>query len=139
MQCNLADEPYWMVTTDAPDPRDIIWSNMVVDYKTIEYRESISQLVLLLGLAGWGVIVTWITSLSRFIATGIGYTYLSEYLQSLLIFLVLIWLPVVFLWFADTVIRFKSLSRVSSSFLSWQSQSIFFFSSSLMRLWPPDS
>jgi hypothetical protein len=115
VQCNLADKPYWMVTTDAPDPRDIIWTNMAMDYKTIEYRETISDFVLLIGLACWGVVVTWITSLSNFISAGVRLPQV-EYLQSLLVFLVLLLLPTIFLWFADRVIRFKSLSQVSSSY-----------------------
>ena len=103
-----------MVTNDAPDPRDLIWSNMCMDYKTIEYRENVSEFVLLVGLAGWGVVVTWITSLSHVVATGVGLPQV-EYLQSLLVFLVLLWLPAVFLWIAESVIRFKSLSRVGSN------------------------
>jgi hypothetical protein len=127
VQCNLADKPYWMVTTDAPDPRDIIWSNMAMDYKTIEYRESISEFVLLIGLACWGVVVTWITSLSNVIATGVGLPQVG-YLQSLAVFLVLLWLPAIFFWFADRVIRYKSLSQVSSSFL-WRGEVSSFVSS----------
>ncbi len=114
MQCNLADEPYWMITNDAPDPRDIIWPNMCMDYKTIEYRERISEFILLIGLACWGLIVTWITSFSNVVATGVGLPQVA-YLQTLLVFLVLLWLPAIFLWFADRVIRFKSMSKVSSS------------------------
>ena len=114
MQCNLSDEPYWMITNDAPDPRDIIWSNMSIDHQTIEYRERISEFILLIGLACWGFIVTIITSFSNVVATGIGLAQV-DYIKSFLIFQILLWLPVVFLWFADKVIRFKSMSKVRSS------------------------
>lgn len=103
-----------MITNDAPDPRDIIWSNMCIDMKTIEYRERISEFVLLVGLACWGLIVTWITSFSNAIESGIGLQQVG-YLQSLIIFLILLFLPALFLLIADSVIRFKSFSRVSSS------------------------
>lgn len=103
-----------MITNDAPDPRDIIWSNMCMDYQTIEYRERVSEFILLIGLACWGYVVTLITSFSNVVATGIGLAQV-DYLKGLLVFLVLLWLPAVFLWFADRVIRFKSMSKVRSS------------------------
>lgn len=103
-----------MVTNDAPDPRDIIWSNMCMDYQTIEYRESISEFILLIGLACWGVVVTWISKFSNVVANGVGLPQV-DYLKGLLVFLVLLWLPSIFLWFADRVIRFKSMSKVRSS------------------------
>lgn len=54
-----------MITSNAPDPRDIIWANMCMDHQTIELRENLTQFVLLIGLACWGYVVTWITSLSN--------------------------------------------------------------------------
>ncbi len=103
-----------MITNDAPDPRDIIWSNMCIDYQTIEYRERVSEFILLVGLGCWGYVVTLITSFSNVVATGIGLAQV-DYLKALLVFLVLLWLPSIFLWFADRVIRFKSMSKVRSS------------------------
>ena len=54
-----------MITSNAPDPRDIIWANMCMDHQTIELRENLTQFVLLIGLACWGYVVTLITSLSN--------------------------------------------------------------------------
>jgi hypothetical protein len=112
-----------MVTTDAPDPRDIIWANMCMELQTIDYRENIAQLVLLLGLAFWGAIVTLITFISNALydskpiggfLINVGLT--QGYLPALLISLVLLYVPTIFLWVAHDVIRFKSLSRVSAVF-----------------------
>lgn len=63
-----------MITSNAPDPRDIIWANMCMDYQTIELRENLIQFVLLIGLACWGYVVTLITSLSNvlFINENVG-------------------------------------------------------------------
>ena len=102
-----------MITSDAPDPRDIIWKNMSMDYKTIEYRERISEFILLIGLACWGIVVTFITSFSIVVADGVGLSQVT-YLQSLIVFLILVWLPGIFMWFANRVIRFKSMSQVGS-------------------------
>lgn len=54
-----------MITSNAPDPRDIIWANMCMESDTIELRENLTQFVLLTGLACWGYVVTLITSLSN--------------------------------------------------------------------------
>lgn len=86
---------------------------MSMDYKTIEYRERISEFILLIGLACWGIVVTFITSFSIVVADGVGLSQVT-YLQSLFVFLVLIWLPGIFMWFANRVIRFKSMSQVGS-------------------------
>lgn len=65
MQCNLSGKPYWMIANDAPDPRDLFWSNIGVDRKILENRKIIVQFLLLLGLLGWGTIVGVITSLTN--------------------------------------------------------------------------
>ena len=49
-----------MITNDAPDPRDLFWSNIGVDRNTVENRKIIVQCVLLLGILGWGTIVSYI-------------------------------------------------------------------------------
>lgn len=49
-----------MLASDAPDPRDVFWSNVGVDIKLMENRKIIVQIVLLIGLLGWGAIVTLI-------------------------------------------------------------------------------
>ena len=53
VQCNLSGQPYWMLTDDAPDPRDLIWSNVSVEVKTIEGRKILVQCGLLIGVLAW--------------------------------------------------------------------------------------
>lgn len=60
VQCNLSGQPYWMITEDAPDPRDMFWRNVGANRLTIESRRILVQCVLLLGLLGWGTIVSYI-------------------------------------------------------------------------------
>lgn len=54
-----------MIANDAPDPRDLFWSNIGVDRKILENRKIIVQFLLLLGLLGWGTIVGVITSITN--------------------------------------------------------------------------
>ena len=65
VQCNLSGRPYWMLTNDAPDPRDLFWNNVGVDRKTLESRKILVQCVLFIGLLGWGAIVTAIHGVTR--------------------------------------------------------------------------
>ena len=60
VQCNLSGQPYWMMTDDAPDPRDVFWRNVGADRLTIESRKILVQCVLLLGILAWGTIATCI-------------------------------------------------------------------------------
>ena len=60
VQCNLSGQPYWMMTDDAPDPRDVFWRNVGADRLTIESRKILVQCVLLLGILAWGTIATYI-------------------------------------------------------------------------------
>ena len=53
-----------MLTDQAPDPRDIYWSNVGVDYKIMENRRIIVEALLCLGVLGWGVVVTFIQALT---------------------------------------------------------------------------
>jgi hypothetical protein len=49
-----------MITEDAPDPRDVFWSNVGVDLVTMKNRNFLAQMVLGLGLGVWSYIVTFI-------------------------------------------------------------------------------
>ena len=60
VQCNLSGQPIWMMTDDAPDPRDVFWRNVGADRLTIESRKILVQCVLLLGILAWGTIATYI-------------------------------------------------------------------------------
>ena len=71
VQCNLSGRPYWMITNDAPDPRDLFWNNVGVDRKTLESRKTLVQCVLFIGVLGWGAIVTAIHGLALTVLQGI--------------------------------------------------------------------
>lgn len=62
VQCNLSGLPYFMITSDAPDPRDVFWKNVGVSRVTLENRKILVQFLLLLGVLAWGSIVTLIHS-----------------------------------------------------------------------------
>jgi hypothetical protein len=48
------------MTEDAPDPRDLFWSNVGVDLVTMERRKIFVQAILLLGIIGWSYFVDFI-------------------------------------------------------------------------------
>jgi len=62
VQCNLSGQPYWMLTQDAPDPRDVFWNNVCVERTTLESRKILVESLLLIGILGWGALVTVIQS-----------------------------------------------------------------------------
>ena len=46
-----------MIAKDAPDPRDILWSNVGVDLVMMENRKFFVQPILLLGIFGWAYFI----------------------------------------------------------------------------------
>lgn len=63
IQSNLSGHPHWMVTEDAPDPRDLFWSNIGVDVRNIESRKVLVQIFLFIGLLLWSYFVGFIQQL----------------------------------------------------------------------------
>jgi len=63
IQSNLSGHPHWMVTEDAPDPRDLFWSNIGVDVRNIESRKVLVQIFLFIGLLVWSYFVGFIQQL----------------------------------------------------------------------------
>merc|ERR1719161_1346743 len=109
-----------MLASNAPDPRDLLWCNISMDQKTIEQRRVAVQVVLVVGLLGWGTAVTVITDVANdlarqiepanFIDDSIPASVLYGYLPATLISLILYCLPSIFFKLGKRVIRFKSLS-----------------------------
>lgn len=54
-----------MVTTSAPDPRDIIWENATVEQSLIDAKVLQCNALLLTGALFWSGVVTFITSISN--------------------------------------------------------------------------
>mmetsp|Transcript_17144 Transcript_17144/g.37879 ORF Transcript_17144/g.37879 Transcript_17144/m.37879 type:complete len:1186 (-) Transcript_17144:79-3636(-) len=140
-QCNLSGQSYWMITSEAPDPRDILWVNISVDRRVTDIRNVIVQVLLFAGLLGWGTINTYITSIVNKAVEGAGVKegFLYGFLPVGLITLILIQIPNLFFALAKRVIRFKSLSKVDEFTLLWNTcyrlTNIFFvfFSVSLLE------
>ena len=65
IQSNLSGQPYFILASNAPDPRDLLWCNISMDRKTIEQRRVVVQVILVVGLLGWGAVVTFITNLGK--------------------------------------------------------------------------
>jgi hypothetical protein len=126
VQCNLSGEPYWMITSDAPDPRDILWSNMCSDYKGIQKRRAIVQFLLVIAILTWGAFVSLVTNAANASFDNISKTdpfhntnqdsaltaVLRAYVPALIISLILLWMPTFLFFFAMRVIKYKSFSEV---------------------------
>ena len=54
VQCNLFGEPYTFITKEAPDPRDVLWSNIICDHRFIEKRKVVVEFVLVILVLTWG-------------------------------------------------------------------------------------
>lgn len=54
-----------MITEDAPDPRDVFWSNAGVDLVNMEKRKILVQLVLLSGIIGWSYFVSFVQKIVK--------------------------------------------------------------------------
>ena len=119
VQCNLSGQPYWMLTNDAPDPRDLFWANIGVDRKQMENRKIVVQFLLLLGILAWGTIVTFIMSFTTQVFEDIPFGVIQGYLPALVVSLILLWIPNLFFLLARKVIRFKSHSRCDEFVLLW--------------------
>jgi len=130
----LSGLPFNYVTTEAPDPRDILWVNISVCRKTSDSRCVVVQGVLIVGLLVWGWINWGITKLVRMaiervpveegsegsaVEKGEFNSFIHGFLPVGLILLILIQIPNLFFVLAKRVIRFKSLSRVDEFTLLW--------------------
>jgi hypothetical protein len=54
VQCNLSGESWKFLTSDAPDPRDIMWPNVTCDAHLIEKRKIIAEFILIILVLTWG-------------------------------------------------------------------------------------
>jgi len=127
IQCNLSGQPYFILASNAPDPRDLLWCNIAMDRKTVEQRRVVVQVFLVVGLLGWGAVVSLITNFSNNLVRQIESANILDkyasvlygYLPTTLISLILLYIPNIFFLLGKRVIRFKSLSRVDEFTLLW--------------------
>ena len=54
VQCNLVGEPYSFITTEAPDPRDLLWANVICERRYIERRKLLVEFLLCVFVLLWG-------------------------------------------------------------------------------------
>jgi len=124
VQCNLSGQPDWMVVSDAPDPRDLFWSNIGGDRHTIETRRVLVNSVLFVGILAWSRISNTIQfvaieTLKSIDTNDILISLVGDYLPALTMAIVLIWVPHIFFLLAKHVIRFKSHSQCDDYVMVW--------------------
>mmetsp|Transcript_41498 Transcript_41498/g.81344 ORF Transcript_41498/g.81344 Transcript_41498/m.81344 type:complete len:610 (-) Transcript_41498:238-2067(-) len=61
LQCNLVGTSEAMSMTSAPDPRDIIWDNILVDRKVINSKTLIATVCLVFGVLFWSSVVAFVS------------------------------------------------------------------------------
>jgi len=122
VQCNLTGQSNYILTSNAPDPRDMLWKNINAERGTTERRHTLVQTLLVVGLFLWGAFVTYLQGKTKEAVERIGILpkgVMTGYLPTAIISLVLIYLPHLFSVLAVRVIRFKSVSMVDEFILLW--------------------
>ena len=132
IQCNITGTADFLVTSPAPDARDIIWRNAIVERGTILMKQLQLDGLLLTGTLFWAGVITAINSISNLSALS---NILPEWLipspDSFLGGLIQGWLPVllletimmVLIYALDLVakqyIRFKTHSEIDTFVYKW--------------------
>lgn len=111
-----------MTSSNAPDPRDIIWDNATMDRDDIEKRRLVIDCLLGLGILFWSAFVTMITNfVNKILADDLIQKFsvlgnlIKSYLPVLIISIILCVLPVGLQRLGCNVIRLKSTSEVRTS------------------------
>eukprot|EP00555_Chaetoceros_dichaeta_P001918 CAMPEP_0198277244 /NCGR_PEP_ID=MMETSP1447-20131203/65739_1 /TAXON_ID=420782 /ORGANISM="Chaetoceros dichaeta, Strain CCMP1751" /LENGTH=1436 /DNA_ID=CAMNT_0043972247 /DNA_START=89 /DNA_END=4397 /DNA_ORIENTATION=- len=131
LQCNLTGTTRYMVTTSAPDPRDVIWENVTVEHKTISIKKIQFDGLLFTGTLFWSVAVSAVTSISNIdliskylpaqLVPGVDtfwYDLIQGYLPVVLLELLMILITFILGIIARRFIRFKTNSEEMDSFSS---------------------
>ena len=121
-----------MVTTSAPDPRDVIWENVTVEHKTISIKKIQFDGLLFTGTLFWSVAVSAVTSISNIdliskylpgqLVPGVDtfwYDLIQGYLPVVLLELLMKVITVIFEFIARRFIRFKTNSEVDGFVFKW--------------------
>jgi hypothetical protein len=132
VQCNISGTANFLVTSPAPDPRDVIWRNAIVERGAIFLKQKQIYGLLLAGLLFWAPLITGINTISNLNTLG---KYLPEWLLpepgSFWAGLIQGWLPVLLLEIvmkilinalnlvAKRYIRFKTRSEVDMFVYKW--------------------
>lgn len=121
-----------MVTTSAPDPRDMIWDNATVELNYIRIKTLQCEALLFTGTLFWTVIVggiTLITDIDRlqsilpsWLSTekdSFWYLIIQGYLPVIFLELLMLVVPFVLRLIATKFIRFKTRSEVDKFMFKW--------------------
>ena len=125
LQCILSSRANYFATEQAPDVRDILWSNMPLDRRTIQRRYVIVQCFLLIGILFWSAIVGAIGNIETAVASsGIEISptllgFVAGYLPVLILIILMATIPSIFTLLAIRVIRFRSRSEADRFVLKW--------------------
>lgn len=132
VQCNISGTSNFLVTSPAPDPRDVIWRNAIVERGAVFLKQKQIYGLLLTCLLFWAPLITGINTISNLNTLG---KYLPQFLVpkpgSFWAGLIQGWLPVVLLEavmkvlinalniIAKRYIRYKSRSEVDMFVYKW--------------------
>eukprot|EP00592_Proboscia_alata_P014834 CAMPEP_0194398606 /NCGR_PEP_ID=MMETSP0174-20130528/126198_1 /TAXON_ID=216777 /ORGANISM="Proboscia alata, Strain PI-D3" /LENGTH=1091 /DNA_ID=CAMNT_0039194923 /DNA_START=59 /DNA_END=3332 /DNA_ORIENTATION=+ len=133
IQCNITGTTNFMVTSSAPDPRDMVWENSTVERSTIKLKKLQCDTLLLTGTLFWSAVLAFVTSISKlstvekFVPPFLvldpdnPYVYglIQGYLPVVLLELLMLVFPIFLRFIAENYIRFKTKSQVDKFVFTW--------------------
>lgn len=132
LQSNLTGTNGYMVTTSAPDPRDMIWDNATVELNFIQIKTLQCEALLFTGTLFWTVIVggiTLVTDIDRiqpYLPSWLNteedtfwYLIIQGYLPVIFLELLMLVVPFLLRIIATKFIRFKTHSEVDRFIFKW--------------------
>jgi len=134
VQCNITGSTGYMVTTSAPDPRDILWENATVEKQSIIVKRAQCGLLLLVGTLFWLLLVGSITSISNleelrekgilpqdFLVDKDSFWYdlVQGYIPVIILELIMLVVPFILRIIATKFIRLKTHSEIDQFVYKW--------------------
>eukprot|EP00956_Cyclotella_meneghiniana_P042497 scaffold248505_cov58-Cyclotella_meneghiniana.AAC.1 len=110
--------------SEAPDPRDLLWANVICERRYIERRKLLVEFLLCVFVLLWGAFVATITEVANSSIDGLklknyDLTRFRLYVPTLIISLILLWIPKFLFIFAMRIIKFKSFSQCDEFVIKW--------------------
>eukprot|EP00612_Vaucheria_litorea_P004970 CAMPEP_0171462576 /NCGR_PEP_ID=MMETSP0945-20130129/6557_1 /TAXON_ID=109269 /ORGANISM="Vaucheria litorea, Strain CCMP2940" /LENGTH=670 /DNA_ID=CAMNT_0011989127 /DNA_START=515 /DNA_END=2527 /DNA_ORIENTATION=- len=131
-QCKLSNMPYTFSTQPAPEPNDMIWSNVTRPLGAIRLMTKFSNAFWIIAMLFWAIPVTFTQAIANlegirqslpwlYIPNQEDYLYgvISGYLPVLTLLILMTLLPMAIEYSATKVIRFKSKSEVDNYIFLW--------------------
>jgi hypothetical protein len=129
-QMLLSHEHYMIEATAAPNPNDVIWSNVSIPSKQIEIRRSIADSTLIVGAFFWSLVVAFISALANLesisqeipalqnYSNTILYKFFNNYLAATILLILLALLPFVFDFISRSYEGIKTESEIQDSIMT---------------------